>query len=260
MNKIFLLGLTILMIVLNAACSKQESNQQNNVELTISAAASLSDALTEIKKSFETEHPSITILYNIGGSGALKQQILQGAPADLFLSASNDHFLELSNKGFIMEDEQVNLLSNQLVLITNKQTPANIIKMEDLTSDDVSKIAIGIPDSVPAGMYAKQTLQNLGLWEEVTPKLVQTKDVKQVLTYVETGNIDAGLVYKTDASASNKIKMILTADEQYHDKIIYPAGIIKSSKNKNEAILFLDYLQSSPAIQIFEKYGFTVLD
>lgn len=260
MNRFFLLGLTLLMMVLSSACSRQESNQQQNVELTISAAASLNDALTEIKESFETEYPNITILYNIGGSGALKQQILQGAPVDFFLSASNDHFLELTTKGFIREEEQVNLLGNQLVLITNKEKPANITGMEDLTSNDVSKIAIGIPDSVPAGMYAKQTFQNLGLWKDAAPKLIQTKDVSQVLTYVETGNIDAGLVYLTDALASNKIKMILTINEQYHDKIIYPAGIIKNSKNKDEALLFLDYLQSSPAIKIFEKYGFTVLD
>jgi molybdate transport system substrate-binding protein len=257
MRKRSLIGLGILVLLLISACSKTESK---SVELTISSAASLHEALTEIKGQFEKEHKEITLLINIGSSGALKQQILQGAPADLFLSAAQDHFKELTQVGLIEESKQVELLSNQLVLITNNDNPKSLTDLADLKLNSINKIAIGIPESVPAGMYAKQTLQNLALWDIVEPKLVQTKDVRQVLTYVETGNVDAGLVYLTDAKASRRIKIVAAINEQNHDPIIYPAGIIKSSEHQKEALLFFNYLQSETAKSIFKKFGFTVLD
>lgn len=257
MKKCSLIGLAFIIFLSITACTKKESQ---SVELTISAAASLNDALTEIKDNFEEEHKEITLHFNIGGSGALKQQILQGAPADLFLSAAQDHLNELIQKGMIEKNKQVDLLSNQLVLITNKNNTESLADFADLKTDKINKIAIGIPESVPAGMYAKQTLQNLALWDIVEPKLVQTKDVRQVLTYVETGNVDAGLVYLTDAKASSKINIVATAHQQNHDLIIYPAGIINNSHHQKEAQLFLDYLQSETAKSIFKKYGFTVLD
>lgn len=257
MKKWFLIGFVIIVFLSTTACTK---NEPESVELTISAASSLHDALTEIKENFEAEHKQVSLLFNIGGSGALKQQILQGAPADLFLSAAEDHFNELIQKGMIEDNKQVDLLSNQLVLITNKDNTKSLAYFADLKTDKINKIAIGIPESVPAGMYAKQTLQNLALWDIVEPKLVQTKDVRQVLAYVETGNVDAGLVYLTDAKASSKINIVAAANEQNHDAIIYPAGILKDSHHQKEAELFLDFLQSETAKSIFKKYGFTVLD
>lgn len=244
----------------NRAISPKESQQTEPVELTISAAASLNEALIEIKKSFEKENPQIKLLFNIGGSGALKQQILQGAPVDLFLSAARDPFDELIQAGLIEKQTQVDLLGNQLILVTNKETPANINGFSDLKLGKVNKIAIGIPQSVPAGKYAKQTLEYLGLWENLEPIVIQTKDVRQALTYVETGNVDAGIVYMTDVHVSDKVKVVATADEQTHESIIYPAGVIKSSVKKKEAELFLSYLQGKPAKTIFENYGFIVLD
>ncbi|MGX6444133.1 molybdate ABC transporter substrate-binding protein [Neobacillus sp. K501] len=257
MRKYSLIGTVFIVLLSISGCTKNESQ---TVELTISAAASLHDALTEIKGNFEKDHKEITLHINIGGSGALKQQILQGAPADLYLSAAQDHFSELTQKGLIEADKQVELLSNKLVLITNKNNTKSLVNLVDLKMDKINKIAIGIPESVPAGMYAKQTLQNIAIWEIVEPKLVQTKDVRQVLAYVETENVDAGLVYQTDAMASSKIKIVATANEQNHDPIIYPAGIIKNSKHQKEALLFFDYLQSESAKSIFKKFGFTVLD
>jgi molybdate transport system substrate-binding protein len=260
MRKLFLVGLAIFLLIGICACSSKEQDQTKPVELTISAAASLNEALNELKKSFEKEHPYIKLFYNIGGSGALKQQILQGAPVDLFLSASHDQFSELAQEGLIEEQYQVDLLGNQLVLITNNKNSAQLNGFSDLTNNQVSKIAIGMPESVPAGKYAKQTLQHIGIWEQIQPAVIQTKDVRQVLTYVETGNVDVGIVYMTDVKVSDKVKVVAIADEQTHDSIIYPAGIINSSANKKEAKLFLNFLQSSSAKKIFEKYGFKVLD
>lgn len=255
-----LVGMVICLLFALSACSPKESKQTEPVELTISAAASLNEALIEIKENFENENPQIKILYNIGGSGALKQQILQGAPVDLFISAAHDPFNELTQKGFIDKKTQVDLLGNQLVLVTNKDNPANINGFSDLRINQINKIAIGIPESVPAGKYAKQTLENLGLWDTLEPIVIQTKDVRQALTYVETGNVDAGIVYMTDVYVSDKVKVVAAADDQTHESIIYPAGIIKSSANKNEAESFLSYLQGKTAKTIFEKYGFIVLD
>ncbi|MDF2791354.1 MAG: modA, partial [Neobacillus sp.] len=153
MKNPILVGLAIFMLIALSACSTKDSQQSKPVELTISAAASLNEALIEIKKNFEAENPQIKLLYNIGGSGALKQQILQGAPVDLFLSAAIDPFNELTQKGLIDKQTQVNLLGNQLVLVTNKETPANINGFSDLKPSQINKIAIGIPESVPAGKY-----------------------------------------------------------------------------------------------------------
>ncbi|MDF2855067.1 MAG: modA [Neobacillus sp.] len=258
MKNIFHIGLAIIIFL--SACTTNEENQQKKVELTISAAASLNSALSEIKTKFEQENKHITLFYNTGGSGTLQQQIIQGAPVDVFLSASNDQFNELTKKDFIDKQDQVDLLGNQLVLITNKTTPGPFKQFSELQEGNIKKVAIGTPETVPAGMYAKQTLQNLGLWDLLLPKMIQTKDVRQVLTYVETGNVEAGIVYMTDAKISDKVKVVAVAEPDAHDTIIYPAGIIKSSKNRQEATLFLDYLQTTTAKTIFKKYGFNVLD
>ena len=257
-------GLISLILVLLPACStnisKEKEKHPKKVEITISAAASLSDALVEIKTQFEKTNQQVALLYNFGGSGALKQQILQGAPVDIFISASKDHFKELTKKALIDYKNQRELLSNHLVLITNKRQPVPLESFKDLQKKAIKKVAIGTPASVPAGMYAKQTLTTLGIWEGLQEKIIQTKDVRQVLTYVETNSVDAGIVYMTDIKVSDKVKVVAVADEQTHDPIIYSAGMMKSSAQKKEVSLFYDYLHSPTAQDIFKKYGFQVLD
>lgn len=254
----------VLLILFVSACSstkdREISNKPKQVEITISAAASLKDALTEIETEFQKANNTITLLYNFGGSGALQQQIIQGAPVDLFISASKEQFDHLTEKGLIDKDEHVDLLGNQLVLITNKKNSTNINHFEDLDKTGIHKIAIGTPESVPAGMYAKQTLKNYKVWESLQPKLVQTKDVRQVLTYVETGNVDGGIVYRTDVNLATKVKVVAVAEERFHDPIIYSAGVTKAANQKDAAVLFYKYLQSNTAKDIFKKYGFKVLE
>lgn len=248
----------LILLVIGTGCSnlEQGNNQDDNsVEITISAAASLTDALNEIKTNFEAEHPEIKVTYNFGSSGTLQQQILQGAPADLFFSAAEDKFNELVDKGLINSESGVNLVGNQLVLITSKENSNEIKTFEDLISQSET-ISIGTPESVPAGKYAKEMLVRLGIWDKLEQKLVFAKDVRQVLTYVETGNVDAGIVYHTDALASSKTEIQETANENTHTPIIYPLGILKESKNQNEAKLFFEYMQTDDALSILEKFGF----
>ncbi|MGH1287901.1 molybdate ABC transporter substrate-binding protein [Bacillus toyonensis] len=267
MNKFTLrsIGALILsfLLIFSVACTSGEKKERSvakegkTVELTISAAASLQDALKEIEKQYKEKEPNIKLSFNFGASGALQQQIEQGAPADLFFSAAEDKFQTLVKKGFINEKEGKNLLGNELVLVAPKDS--SLTKIQNLKDEKIKKIALGTPESVPAGKYAKASLTHENLWNDIQNKIVFTKDVRQVLTYVETGNVDAGIVYKTDALISDKVKIGETAAPTSHEPIHYPLGVIKESKHKKEATSFYEYLQSKDAQSIFKKYGFTVL-
>ncbi|OIK13784.1 molybdate ABC transporter substrate-binding protein [Bacillus sp. MUM 13] len=268
MKKFNLLFLTMMLalLALSGCSTKEQSNKteekkqagsEKKVELTISAAASLQDALTEIKADYEKKHPNVTINYNFGASGALQQQISQGAPVDLFFSAAEDKFQKLVQEGLIEEKNRKDLVGNDLVLVVPKNSTKGIKTFEDLTKAD--KIALGTPESVPAGQYGKQTLDKLNVWKSIEGKVVFGKDVRQVLTYVETNNVDAGIVYKTDALTSKKVKIAATAMDNTHDPIIYPAGVIKNSTHLKETQLFYDYLQNKQSMKTLEKYGFKKL-
>ncbi|MDQ8734648.1 molybdate ABC transporter substrate-binding protein [Paenibacillus sp. LHD-38] len=228
------------------------------VELTISAAASMTDALTEIQKTYEANNQNIKLSFNFGASGALQQQIEQGAPADLFLSAAVKNMTALVDKQLIDANQQVNLLNNELVVVVPADGKTPIENVTDLTKTEVKTVAIGIPESVPAGNYAKEALTNAKLWDALQAKSVQAKDVRQVLQYVETGNADAGFVYKTDALTTDKVKVAFTVDSAAYKTIQYPIGIVKATKHSQEAEDFYTYLQSQEALDVFVKYGFTV--
>lgn len=228
------------------------------VELTISAAASMTDALTEIQKTYEANNQNIKLSFNFGASGALQQQIEQGAPADLFLSAAVKNMTALVDKQLIDANQQVNLLNNELVVVVPADGKTPIENVTDLTKTEVKTVAIGIPESVPAGNYAKEALTNAKLWDALQAKSVQAKDVRQVLQYVETGNADAGFVYKTDALTTDKVIVAFTVDSAAYKTIQYPIGIVKATKHSQEAEDFYTYLQSQEALDVFVKYGFTV--
>jgi molybdate transport system substrate-binding protein len=265
MKKKYLLFFAIILLLLAVAgCStneqakkpeeKKQKNSEKKVELTISAAVSLQDALNDIKASFEKDHPNVIVNYNFGASGALQQQISQGAPVDLFLSAAEDKFDKLVKDGLIEKTKGTDLVGNELVLVVPKDSNKGINGFEDLTK--TNKISIGTPEAVPAGQYAKETLENLNVWKVNEGKVVYAKDVRQVLTYVETNNVDAGIVYKTDALISPKVKIVATSEENTHAPIIYPLGVIKKSAHPKEAQLFYVYLQNEKSMKTFKKYGF----
>lgn len=230
-------------------------SQQTN--LTVSAAISLSNALQEIKPLYQQSKPQFGVTYNFGASGALQQQIEQGAPVDVFISAAVKQMDSLHKKGLLVEDTRVNLLTNKLVLITPKNGP-EIRSFEDLINSDIKRIAMGEPKSVPAGQYAQEVLTNLRLFNAVKSKLVLANNVRQVLTFVETGNVDAGIVYLTDAKESNQLQIRATAPENLHSPIVYPVAVLKSSKNIPNATEFVKFLTTNPAKQVFKKYGFGV--
>ncbi|MCR8633710.1 molybdate ABC transporter substrate-binding protein [Paenibacillus radicis (ex Xue et al. 2023)] len=228
------------------------------VELTISAAASLTDALKEIQTNYEGKNKQIKLNFNFGASGALQQQIEQGAPADLFLSAATKNMKTLVDKQLIDASQQKNLLINELVVVTPDDGKIAIQKIEDLTNEAIKHLAVGEPQTVPAGSYAKEALTSSKLWDSLQPRIVQGKDVRQVLTYVESGNAEAGFVYKTDALTSKKVKVAFSVDSKLYTPIEYPAGIVKSTKHSKEAADFYTYLQSKESQDVFVKYGFTV--
>lgn len=235
----------------NASSTKQEKA----VTLTVSAAASLKDSMNEIKQLYTKEHPNIAITYNFGASGTLQQQIEQGAPADIFMSAATKQMDELKSKNLLVNDTVKNLLQNDVVLIVPKDS-SNIKTFDDLATDKAQKIALGEPKSVPVGQYSQEILTNLKLMDKVQPKAIYGKDVKEVLTWVETGNVDAGIVYKTDALVSKKVNIVATAPETSHKTVIYPAAVVKASKNPTQAKDFLKFLSSDKAKAVFQKYGF----
>nr|WP_127533591.1 molybdate ABC transporter substrate-binding protein [Paenibacillus kobensis] len=228
------------------------------VELTVSAAASLTDALKELEMNYEQQNPNIELTFNFGASGALQKQIEQGAPADLFLSASPKNMNALVDQSLIEADHHADLLANKLVAVVPADSSAAIDAMDDLGPKDLYRIAIGIPESVPAGQYAQEALTKANLWGTLKSDIVQGKDVRQVLQYVETGNADVGFVYKTDALSSTKSKVAFEVDPASYSPIVYPAGVVASTKHAEEAEALYTYLQTDEAIAIFEKYGFSV--
>jgi molybdate transport system substrate-binding protein len=234
------------------------TDPQETVDLTISAAASLTDAMKEIETNFETANPNIELNFNFGASGALQQQIEQGAPADIFVSAATKNMNALVDENLIASGDQKNLLQNSLVAIVPADGTNTVASETDLISESIKTVAIGIPESVPAGTYAKEALTNAKLWDELESKLVQGKDVRQVLQYVETGNADAGFVYKTDALTSDQVKIAFEVDKNSYTPANYPIGIIEGTKHRTEAEQFYAYLQTPEVLDIFARYGFTI--
>jgi len=235
----------------------QPSTSDLQAALTVSAAASLTDCMTEIQTAFNEQYPQVTITDNFGSSGSLQQQIEQGAPADIFISAGKKQMTALKDGGLMVDESIKDILQNQLVLVVPSVSTATIDSFEKLADASIAKIAIGDPDSVPAGKYAQQVFQNLNIADSISGKLVLAKDVREVLSWVETGNVDAGVVYTTDALNNDKVKVCATASEGSHDPIVYPVGIVKASTNQEAAKAFVDFLSTDTAKEIFTKYGFT---
>lgn len=226
------------------------------VEINISAAASLTEALTEIQTEYTKENNAI-LQFNFGGSGALQKQIEEGAPCDLFISASKANMDTLEEAGLIEADSRKDLLGNTLTLIVSAEK-ADVIKGYE-TLAAAESIAIGTPESVPAGKYAKQALESLGIWDQIQDKIVFAKDVRQVLEYVDTGNVDCGLVYQTDALMMETGAIAAELPENSHDPIVYPAALISDSAQGEAAAGFYEFLQGEHAMNVFKKYGFKVL-
>ncbi len=260
MRKRSYLGLVgvFLGLLLLVGCGGEQSKGAAPVEVNVSAAVSMKDALEEIQQQYQKKNPNVKLVFNLGASGSLQKQIEQGAPADIFISAAPKQMDELQGKGLLQQQTRKNLLENKLVLIVPQNSQLTIKSFEELAEPAIKRLAVGEPQVVPAGQYAQQVLKKMNLWEKLEERMVLAKDVRTVLTYVESGNADAGIVYKTDAAVSTKIKIIATAAEGSHQPIIYPVAILANAKQPKEAEAFLQYLLSLDAAKVFEKYGFAV--
>lgn len=245
----------VLLISWNLFQSVSPATAQQRTSLTVSAAISLSQALGEIKTVYGGSNPNVTITYNFGASGALEQQIQQGAPVDIFFSAAAKQMDALQQANLLLNETRRNLLTNRLVLITPKNNTV-LSDFKQLTDAKMKKIAIGEPKSVPVGQYAQEMLNKLGLWRQIQPKLVLGNNVRQVLTFVESGNVDAGIVYTTDAKASDKVTVRLTAAENLQSPIVYPLAVIRNSRHPAAAKTFVEFLAGDRAKIVFQKYGF----
>ncbi|MEF3305445.1 molybdate ABC transporter substrate-binding protein [Paenibacillus sp. GYB003] len=238
-----------------AAGNKADAEPQK-VELIVSAAASLTNVLSDIRDGFERQNKDAKLAFNFGASGALQRQIEQGAPADLFFSASDANMKALVDKRLVDPADRRAIVRNELVVVAAKDAGAVPAGLSELAGARVKTIAVGIPESVPAGAYTKEALTGAKLWDELQPKLVQGKDVRQVLAYVETGNADAGFVYRTDALASDKVKIAFPVDPKLHSPAVYVLGIVKATKHPEQSRKLFDYMQSAEARDLFRKHGF----
>ena len=248
---ISIISVTILFSLVGCGSNKEVKTK----EITILAAASLSDVCSELKTKYEKEH-DIKLNFSYGSSGALQTQIEEGANADLFFSASLDQMNTLSSKKLIDKDSVKKLLENKVVLITPKDSKTDIISFEDVNTDKVKMLGMGDPESVPAGKYAKQVFESLKVWKDVKKKANFGTDVRNVLNWVEAGEVDCGVVYETDAKISDKVKIVSTAKKGLCDDIIYPVGVLSSSNNKSESKDLIDFFSSEEAIKVFKDYGF----
>lgn len=249
------LGLSLAALLLTSALAHSGAPQKPQQELTVSAAVSLKDALDEIAQLYGTEKPSVALHFNLGGSGTLQRQIEQGAPVDVFISASPAEMDGLGAKGLLQHGTRENLVANRVVLIVPSGS-TRVASFQDLAQPQVKLIAIGEPQTVPAGKYAQEVLTHLEMYDQLKPKFVLAKDVRQVLTYVETGNVDAGIVYVTDARSSQKVKVVATAPPNSHSPVTYPVAIIKASRNLSAAKEFEAFLEGARAQGVFQKFGF----
>jgi molybdate transport system substrate-binding protein len=260
---------SFLVIVMLIACDQlaptaPPSSQQITIKpaatlpLSVAAAASLQKTLQEVTSLYSQAYPGQTINYIFAASGVLQQQIEQGVPVDVFLAAADQPMKNLQTKGLLAPGNPKNLLTNQLVLIAPKKSSISLTGFQQLRQPTVKRIAIGEPRTVPAGQYATEVLQNLGIWEQVKSKFVFGNNVKSVLTAVETGDVDAGVVYITEAQSSNKISIIATADEKLHSPIQYPIAVLKSSKSVAISRQYVEFLQSKSAKAVFKKHGFGI--
>lgn len=254
---IVVLILSGALLVATGCGSSRDSNKgaavDQNQKITVSAAASLQAAMTELKANFIKSHnlKENQIAINFGGSGTLRQQIESGAPASIFVSADEKNMKMLQDKNLVSQVKP--LTANSLVLITQKDKAA--ININQLLS--VNRLSLGTIETVPAGKYAQETLKNLNLWNQVESHIVYGKDVKAVAAYVAEGSADAGFVYKTDAlDLKDKVEIVDTAPADSHTAILYPIGIVTKYDN-SLAQEFYKYLTSEEAQQVLKKYGFT---
>jgi len=246
-------------MLLGAACRDRgvERTAAPRVTLTVSAAASLREVVAELDSVYQAEHPDVAVRANFGASGALRQQIEQGAPVDVFISASERHVDALQRAGLIDPRTRRVLAGNELVLVVPSASPSPARDFRSLAAPAVKRVAIGAAASVPAGEYADEVLRSLGIAEVVGGKAVYGQNVRQVLAYVESGNVDAGIVYRTDAAVSRRVRVAAPAPAGTHRPITYPLAIVRASPHPADARAYAAFLLGPRGREVLARHGFT---
>jgi molybdate transport system substrate-binding protein len=245
----------LFLILLGTGCAALAEHSAEKTTIIVSAPASMSDAMTEIGRQYEKKHPQVKVQLNFGSSGALKRQIEKGAPVDVYISAGKKEVDDLVHSGRIDAGDVRCFAGNTLVLIQPAASSRPLHSLEDLKSPEVRWIAIGDPGTVPAGRYAAESLRHAQLWNTLKPKLVLSKDVRQVLTYVENRHVTAGIVYRTDALTTKKVRIVQTLNN--HQPILYCSGLVRHTGHPQTAKDFLSYLLSPSVATVLQKYGFS---
>jgi molybdate transport system substrate-binding protein len=235
----------------------EQQPEQKPAKLLIAAAASLQYSFSEqLIPLFVSKYPHITVEGAYDSSGKLLTQIEEGLEADVFMSASMKEMNTLKDEAKVETDTIAELLENRIVLIAPADSVTDIASFQDIGKAET--IALGDPESVPAGRYAKEALTSLGIYEEIQPKVSQGTNVTEVLNWVAEGSADVGIVYATDAATTDKVKILAEAPEgSLASKVIYPVGVLSRSEEPEAARLFVDFLQSAEALAVFSSYGFT---
>ena len=235
------------------------TNDNISGEINLAAAASLKNAFDkDLIPMFEKQHPGVKVTPTYASSGDLQTQIENGLKADVFMSAANKQMNALANKSLVDNKTNVQSLENKVVLIVPKDSKANISSFDDLKKVN-GTIAIGDPESVPAGQYAKEVLNNTGIWGDVESKLSLGTDVTAVLNQVSQGSADCGIVYATDAKSDDNVKVVCEApDSALKTPVIYPVAVLSNASNPDGAHAFVDFLQTKEAKDVFVEYGFTI--
>lgn len=252
--------LSIMVLMLSVLSTWQSSDAESSGEITVSAAISLKNTFVEIGKVFEAKNKGTKINFNSGASGDLIRQIEAGAPVDVFASAALKDMDEIDRKGLVIRDTRVNFAGNVLVLIIPSNSGLQLKSFNDLQREDVKRIAVGNPKTVPVGRYSEETLKYFGILDNVKSKLIFAENVRQVLDYVARGEVDAGMVYSTDALVRPKeMKIAAEAPEGSHKPVIYPIAVIRGTKDERLAREFILLVTSQEGKRILERYGFNMI-
>jgi len=237
---------------LNSVTHKSACAQQ---ELLVSAAASLTNAFKDVGKQFEAANPGVKVVFNFASSGALMQQIDKGAPVDVFASADQKTMDQAGEKRLLLVETRKDFVSNGLVLVVPKGSKLVIKGVKDLLGAKIARIAMGNPETVPAGRYSQEVLTKAGLWEALKPKYILAETVRQTLDYVARGEVDAGFVFSTDAIVA-KERVRVAAKAEGHQPIRYPVAAIRGTKKLEISQKFIDYLLGSEGQAILARHGF----
>jgi len=256
----FILIVTLLFITpgfLLFAAGARESRTPDSVELIVGAAMSLRDVTVDLAAEYQTANPHVTVTFTYASSGVLQNQIMEGAPIDVFMSAAVLQMRNLEERGLI-HGQGRNLVTNKVVLIVPTGSTTRIRGFADATDNSIRLIGVGDPVAMPIGTFAYNIFTAHGIADEVYQKAVLASEVRQLLTWVEMGEVDAGVVFMTDAITTDRVRVVEVADSSLHTPSINPVGVVASSRHREEALRFVDFLFSSGARTIFEKHGFSM--